>query len=203
MPAPEQLTLSVYESITVQPTCDVLLRGADTISAGQFLFAHQHVPVRPATVSDDRVWLMMLDLAEDARRYNQPGQAVLDLDARNGAGSNGPIGFGGLMLDSTGCQHSTTKSRASWPAMLAARREQRHAEPDIAHARDLAEAYHYLDYYGRDQTVCGSWRADRFVAELARQVLDLGGNPRLLETHSDYMRAGITQALAEHPEQRA
>lgn len=63
--APEQLTLAVYEPIIVQPTCDVLLRGADTISAGRFLFAHQHVPARPATVSDDRLWLMMLDLAED------------------------------------------------------------------------------------------------------------------------------------------
>jgi len=31
MPAPEQLTLAVYESITVQLTRDVLLRGADDL----------------------------------------------------------------------------------------------------------------------------------------------------------------------------
>jgi hypothetical protein len=53
------------------------------------------------------------------------------------------------------------------------------------------------DFLGNDQTVSGSWRADRFIAQLARQVLDLGGDPTLLDTHSDYMRAGIRIAL-EH-----
>ncbi len=68
LPAPEQLTLAVFEQITVEPTRDVLLRGADTITAGSYRFAHHHVPARPATVTDDDVWLRMLDLAEDARR---------------------------------------------------------------------------------------------------------------------------------------
>jgi hypothetical protein len=53
------------------------------------------------------------------------------------------------------------------------------------------------DFLGNDQTVSGSWRADRLVTQLARQVLDLGGDPTLLSTHSDYMRAGISVALAE------
>lgn len=73
MPDAEQLTLAVYDQITVQPTRDVLLRDADTISNGTFLFAHHHVPARPATVTNDAVWLTMLDLAEYARRYNQAG----------------------------------------------------------------------------------------------------------------------------------
>ena len=51
------------------------------------------------------------------------------------------------MLDGKGCENWRDKSRATWPALLAGRREQRHDEPDIARARDLAEAYH-LDYYG-------------------------------------------------------
>jgi hypothetical protein len=204
----EQLTLDVFNTIAVEPTRDVLLRGADAISGGVFLFAHHHVPARPATVTDDRVWLAMLDLAEDARRYNQAGRAVLDLTAKGGAGSNGPIGTGDLMLDGNGCENWRDKSRATWPALLAGRREQRHAEPDIARARDLAEAYHYLDYYGHvyaepdflgnDQTVSGSWRADRFIAQLAGQVLDLGGDPTLLQPRSDYMRAGIRIALEHH-----
>jgi hypothetical protein len=79
-----------------------------------------------------------------------------------------PIGTGDLTLDGKGCENWRDKSRATW--LLTGRREQRHAEPDIARARDLAEAYHYLDNYGHvyaqpdflgnDQTVSGSWRAD-------------------------------------------
>ena len=85
--------------------------------------------------------------------------------------------------------------------LLAGRRAQRHAEPHVAAARDLAEAYHYLDSYGRvydrpdflgnDQTVSGSWRDDAFVTQLAHQVLDLDRDPTQLQSNSDYMRAGI------------
>ena len=182
----EQLTLDVFDTIAVEPTRDVLLRGADAISGGVFLFAHRHVPARPATVTGDRVWLAMLDLVEDARRYNQASRAVLDLDKRDGAGSNGPIGTGDLMLDGKGCENWREKSRATWPALLAGRREQRHAAPDIARARDLAEAC-YLDYYGHvytepdflgnDQTVSGSWRADRFIAQLAAKSSTSAATP--------------------------
>jgi hypothetical protein len=58
--------------------------------------------------------------------------------------------------------------------------------------------YAQPDFLGNDQTVSGSWRADRFIAQLARQVLALGGDPTLLDTHSDYMRAGIRIALQHH-----
>jgi hypothetical protein len=98
----EQLTLALFDTIAVEPTRDVLLRGADAISGGVFLFAHHHVPARPATITEDWVWLAMLDLVEDARRYNQAGRAVLDLTAKAGAGSNGPIGTGDLMFDRQG-----------------------------------------------------------------------------------------------------
>ncbi len=52
-----------------------------------------------------------------------------------------------------------------------------------------------LSWLYPDQTISGDWRADRYIADLARQVLDLGGDPALLKAHSDYMRAGIAQAL--------
>jgi hypothetical protein len=64
----EQPTLAVFDTIAVEPTRDVLLRGADAISGGVFLFAHHHVPARPATVSGDRAWLAMLALTETIRR---------------------------------------------------------------------------------------------------------------------------------------
>ena len=46
-------------------------------------------PTRPATVTSDRVWLAMLDLTEDARRYNQASRAVLDLDRETAPGPTG------------------------------------------------------------------------------------------------------------------
>jgi hypothetical protein len=205
----QQLAFSLHEPIHVEPDPTVLFSGANARrrTTGP-LFAHQHVPAHPASVRDDQTWLRMLDLAEDTRRYDQAPDPVLDLSRHDRAGSSGPIGSGNLMLDSNGCEAwGTDPSRASWAQLLAGRREQRHVEPDIAAARDLAEAYHYLDYYGKvyaapdflgnDQTVSGSWRADRLITQLARQVLDLGGDPTLLNTHSDYMRAGISATLAE------
>jgi hypothetical protein len=196
-----QLSLSLFDAITVNPTREVLYSGANARSNGQPLFTHRHVPDRPSTVHDEQGWIAMLDLAEDARRYNQASLAVLNLDARDRAGSNGPIGTGTLMLDSNGCRCSERGGRASWAQLLAGRREQRHAEPEIAAARDLAEAYHYLDYYGRvyERQVAPSrsgWRADRFIAKLARQVLDLGGELTLIEPHTDYMRAGLREVAS-------
>jgi hypothetical protein len=85
----EQLTLAVFDTIAGEPTSDVLFRGADAISGGAFLFAHRHVPARPATFIGDRVWLAMVDLAEDARRYNQAGRAVLDSRPRAAPGPTG------------------------------------------------------------------------------------------------------------------
>jgi hypothetical protein len=127
-------------------------------------------------------------------------------------GSTGRSAPGDLTLDGKGCENWRDKSRATWPALLTGRREQRQAEPDIARARDLGEAHHYLDNYGHfhaqpdflgnDQTVSGSWRADRFIAQLARQVLDLGGDPTLPEPRSDYTRAEL-RTWWEHLANRA
>ncbi len=78
----------------------------------------------------------------------------------------------------------------------------------VRHLLSHGASWRTLDYYGHvyaepdflgnDQTVSGSWRADRFVAQIGRQVLDLGGDPTFLDTHSDYMRAGIRIALEQH-----
>jgi hypothetical protein len=162
----------LFVAITVEPTWDVLYRGAAATENGQPLFPHRHITTRPTTVRNDQVWLAMLDLTEAARRYNQASRAVLDLDKRDGAGSNGPIGTGDLMLDGKGCENWREKSRATWPALVAGRREQRHTEPEIAAARDLADAYHYLDYYGPRlrRTRLPRQRPDR-LRQLARRPL--------------------------------
>jgi hypothetical protein len=52
--------------------------------------------------------------------YNQASRAVLNLAARDGAGSNGPIGTGDLMLDSRGWREwGTHTGQASWAQLLA------------------------------------------------------------------------------------
>jgi hypothetical protein len=104
------------------PVCWAVLHlGADARSEGgrgQPLFAHRHIPSPPPRLPDEAEWLAALELAEEARRYNQAGRAVLDLTKRDGVGSNGPIGRGGpdgssLMASSRGIE--VDGRLASWP----------------------------------------------------------------------------------------
>jgi hypothetical protein len=196
-----QLQLTLDEEIVVDPTPDVLRCGASAQPHGKLLLAHRHVPQRPPSVASDSTWLAMLDLAEAARRYNQAPDPVLRL--RNGAGSIGPMGTGMLHLDGRGCENWTTNEMASWPRLLAGLRAQRLAEPHVARARDLAEAFHYLDYYGR--VYCDrpppahdsrEWSPIPLIEQLARAILELGGDPTLVNPNTEYMRSGVRRALA-------
>lgn len=164
---------------------------------GEPLFPHRHVPSPPSRLPDEREWLAALDFAETARRYNQAGRAVLDLSQRDGAGSNGPMGTGGpgrpsLMASSRGVE--VEGRLASWPQLLKGRQEQRDVEPEVARARDLAAAYHYLDYYGRvyaEPEEGDKWGPVPLIRRLATEARELGGDPSGLEPHTDYMREGL------------
>jgi hypothetical protein len=142
-------------------------------------------------------WLAALDFVEEARRFNQAGRAVLDLSKRDGAGSNGPMGRSGpsepsIMASSKGVE--VEGHLATWPQLLKGRREQREVEVDVACARDLAEAYHYLDYYGRiyaEPKEGDDWSPVSLIRRLAAEARRLGGDPTLLEPHTDYMRQGL------------
>jgi hypothetical protein len=183
------------------PFCwEVLYYGANARAdrgRGEPLFPHRFVPAPPAKLPDEAEWLVALDFAEEARRYNQAGCARLDLSKRDGAGSNGPMGQGGpsgpmLMASSRGVE--VDGRLATWPQLLGGRREQREVEPEVARARDLAEAYHYLDYYGRvyaEPEPDDEWSPVPFIRRLALEARQLGGDPSLLEPHSDYMRLGL------------
>lgn len=143
----------------------------------------------------------MLDLAERALRYNQAPHPRLDATKRGQAGSNGPMGIGELMADSKGIHGRAVEPQiaATWPQLLAGLRAQRQEEPEVARLRDLAEGYHYLDYYGSvyaSQPVSGEWRGDRLIEAIARDVIELGGDPTLLTAHTEYMAAGIAAAIA-------
>jgi hypothetical protein len=197
-----QLLLELDAAIAVQPTPTVCYAGASARAdrgRGAPLFAHKHVPALAPGVPDEAKWLAILDLAEHARRYNQAPDPILKLTERGGAGSNGPIGVSDLRLDHSGCAPNPSgRTVVPWPALLRARAEQRRVEPHVARARDLAEAYHYLDYYGsvyEAQPVRGSWRAERLIEQIACTVIELGGEPGLLAAHTAYMRAGIRAAI--------
>lgn len=188
------------ERLDVPVSWEVLYYGANARAdhgRGEPLFPHRYVPSPPTKLPDEAEWLAALDFAEEARRYNQAGCARLDLSKRDGAGSNGPMGRGGpsgpmLMASSRGVE--VDGRLASWPQLLGGRREQREVEPQVARARDLAEAFHYLDYYGRvyaEPEPGDEWSPVPFIRRLALEARQLGGDPSLLEPHSDYMRRGL------------
>lgn len=186
------------ERIEVPICWEVLFYGASARAdrgRGEPLFPHRYVPPLPSTLSEAE-WLAALDFAEEARRYNQAGRAALDLSARDGAGSNGPMGRGGpdgpmLMASSRGVE--VDGRLATWPRLLQGRRQQRETELEVAVARDLAEAYHYLDYYGRvyEGWEREDWSPVPLIRRLAAEARELGGDPTLLDPHTDYMSEGI------------
>jgi hypothetical protein len=171
--------------------------------------AHTHIPRRPSAIVQDRTWLRMLAYTEENVRWAST-RAVPDLSRKPAREITGGICAEGYRLDinSRGCNVPLSAQRATWPQLLAGITAQRSVEPAVARARDLADAYHHLDYFGHvykhhdflgeDQTTRGSWRADRFIAEIAREVLELGGDPTLIPVHSDYMRVGVDLALGRH-----
>lgn len=195
----------------IVPVCwEVLHAGADARDdhgRGDQLFPHRHVPSPPAKLPEETHWLAALDFAEEARRYNQSTRAVLDLSKRDGAGSNGPLGIAGpigprISASSRGVE--VDDGLATWPQLLAARAEQREIEVEVARARDLAQAYHALDYYGhvygepeeRDgfDGIGEQWSPVPLIRRLAEEAIALGGDPTQLRLHTSYMRQGIEEA---------
>lgn len=164
------LMLEASAAIAVEPTRDVLVHG----SRGRGVPKHKaDVHVRDVSASTLK---RMLAFAEDALRYNQGPARTLDLTATHGAGTNGPVGRGNLQADSKGVEDWHTKEHATWPQLLRALRAQREAEPHVAQARDLAEAYHYLHAYS---FAYGS-PADAppaLITSIRAHIVALGGNP--------------------------
>lgn len=119
----------------------------------------------------------MLEFVERAVRYNAAPSARIDdrLNARNGVGSNGPIGSGALMSESKGLRHLDTDEFITWSRLLAALRHAREMEPETARARDLAEArrllHYYADAYGPSGPPAG------LLPRIREEIVALGGDP--------------------------
>jgi hypothetical protein len=195
------LAAPLGEAIEVPLSPTVLHRGADARAEGgrgEPLFAHRFEPPRPPGFgAPARHWLAALDFAESQLRYVQAPAARLVLAgpesraSRCGGGSCGPD-RPLLMASSRGIE--VEGSRITWARLLAGRREQRDAEPEVARARDLAHVYRLLDYYGRayeEPREGDQWSPVALIARLAAEARELGGDPGRLEPRSDYMREGI------------
>jgi hypothetical protein len=195
------------EDPIVVPICRSVLHAGSSASVegnlDQPLLPHRHVPPRPPKLPDERAWLAALDFAEEQLRFKYAGVAVLDLDRCSGSGCcGGRSGPSMPMLMSSSRGVEVDGSLATWPQLLKGRKEQREIEFEIARARDLASAYHCLDYYGR---VYGEPdedfdKGDRdfspvpLIRRLATEAIELGGDPRSLPVHTAYMRQGIEEA---------
>ncbi|HVX32805.1 MAG TPA: hypothetical protein VHA80_06645 [Solirubrobacterales bacterium] len=194
------LLAEAAEPVEVPITPAVLRSGARAADdAGRPLFAHRHLPATPPALGEDLGWEAALDLAERALRGEVPTRAVLGLE--------GPCRYGGYMGTGGPGRPSVTASGPGvevglleerrlvrWPRVFAALRERREVEPEVARARDLAEAYRLLDYYGRVYGP-GPWGKDwtpvPLIRGLASEARALGGDPARLPQHTDYMREGV------------
>jgi hypothetical protein len=175
----EQLSLlgdaAATEAVSVAPTRLVLVHGAHAPQVP----CHRDVgAIGSASVETAR---RMLELTEDALRYNQAPDPRLIVPAKRtpGLGSNGPMGRGLLMASGAGISVFETGESATWPQLLRALAAQRQDEPHVARARDLAEAYHYLKYYSRAYGAPED-APPKLLDNLRAAIRDLGGDPTLV-----------------------
>lgn len=193
------------------PICaSVLYAGADARAEGdgdRLLFPHRHTPPCPPALRDEKAWLAALDFAEAELRYQQVPRAILDLDRASGNGCSGARAAPNMpTLFSSSKGIEVDGALVAWAQLVRGRREQREAEFEVARARDLAEAYHCLDYYGRvygepDERDGFDGIGEQFspiplVRSLAEEAIELGGDPTRLQMHTSYMRQAIAEACA-------
>ena len=188
------------------PVCPpVLLCGAGAYDSREHapLFTHRHLPSAPPTMPGEGAWLAALDFAEEVRRYAQAPRPVLDLDKPGYSGASGRSGPDMSSLWATSRGIEVDGALATWPRLLAGRAEQREVEPEVARARDLAEAYHYLDYYGGvypEPEENEKWSPVPLIRRLAAEARELGGDPTLLEPRSQYMRLALDPDSFANPQ---
>jgi hypothetical protein len=173
------------EAVTVEPTAEIVRRGASAPSVP----THTFVPTPlPKSMHTDEEWLSALAEAERIIRWKswtQPSPLPLDAKPDDCVG-----GAREIWHDAKGvCVGRRAEARyASWPALLKGLRLQREHEPHIADARDLAHAYSatetYCRYYIREDAEWGDGPvapAQRTHFEKLKAIIaGLGGNPDFL-----------------------
>ncbi len=196
-----QLNLLAEASQPVEvPICRAVLHsGASArLDSGARLLPHLHLPADPSAALGDGDWLEVLEQAECALRQERPAVARLDLgevQKVSGYSGRGGPGRACLTASSSGVQvgHGDEAKLIRWPGIHRALRERREIEPAIGRARDLAEAYRLLDYYGRIYESFPwpqGWTPVPLISRLSREARDLGGDPVQLQQHTTYIREG-------------
>lgn len=138
---------------------------------------HRHTPAVKGLQPGDVA--AVLDLAEDALRYNQTPRSILNTNDKTGAGGNGPVGAGPVMLDHTGARIRDADEEprtAKWPAILRALEERREQEPETARARDLAHAYRMLRHFSTCYGPGTEHASPTLIGNIAAEVRQLGGD---------------------------
>lgn len=177
----------VAEAIVIQPTRDVVYRGAFAPAVPVHTFAPRP---RPRAMPTDADWLGVLLEAERCirwRSWQRPHPLPIDKRPEECVGG-GPRFWHDSKGVGLGVHHRD--GLATWPVLLRGLAEQRKHEPDVADARDLAAAYHALEQYDRfyvhdGGSVIGGgdqveWRERVAVPHLAKLraiVEKLGGDP--------------------------
>jgi hypothetical protein len=194
------------EAKIVVPICSAVLRHGSRAGKKhgtlEPLFPHVHIPHRPAKLHSDEHWLIALDFAEEVHRYDQSSEAVLQLEAKVSRSPGGRWCGEEPRLWHDGRGIEVDDILVSWAHLLAGRAEQREVEPEVARARDLAQAYRYLDYFGEVYDVLPhreGWSPVPLIRGLAEEARALGGDPTQLPLHTDYMREGIADATRSQP----
>lgn len=204
------LSPSSEDSIEVPISPSVLYLGSRAHVHGrpdEALFPHRYVPPVPTKLPDEAAWLAALDFAEEQLRFKHAPCAILDFAQLSGTGCcGGRCGPSSPTLTSSSRGVEVDGVMATWAQLLRGRQEQREVEFDLARARDLAQAYHCLDYYGhvygepedRDgfDGIGEQWSPVPLIRGLAEEAIDLGGNPTRMKFHTAYMRQGIAEATA-------
>ncbi len=196
------------DPIAVPISRSVLYAGSRARAAGDSnepLFPHRHVPSAPPDFGDVDAWLAALDFAEGELRFKQAPRARLDLDRCSGTGcSGGRCSPSGPMLMSSSRGIEVDGVPVTWARLIKGRQEQREVEFGLARARDLAEAYRLLDYYGRvygepeDRDgfdgIGEQFSPVPLIRQLTQEAIELGGDPTQLQPHTSDMRQGIEEA---------
>lgn len=196
-----QLSLFCGGACQVDPTGEILLCGSTADDPG---LRYSQAPAFIAGVTSGDC-LRLLDYAEHAIRGGQVARPRLDLsksarpDTCCGRASR-DLWF---MTSGRGVDfefRKEGKQSITWTRLIRARRQQTEWEPEVARARDLAEAYRLLDYYGRCYSDSVEYQRDwspvPLVQGLASEVLALGGDPAALPVSRRYMADGVALALA-------
>lgn len=179
-----QSQLSIFaeaQPIPVEPTRRVLVFGARSPDVPAHSWDSIPAPASASASAglDPEWWARVLEVGEDLCRFSSAPRVVPGfVDVPHTVGGSGLLSY-----SSAGFTELERQAKVGWGPVLRALRALRDQEPAIARARDLAQGYHYLDYYSRAYPDPAD--SERVCAVIRAAVLELGGDPTLVPTDDE------------------